>query len=116
MPQSLSRMAAASFTPSPMKPTAWPRPRRLRTTRAFWAGESLAKTLASCTRAASSSSPRRSTSSPVSTPSTGMPMLRQTCSATRAESPVRTLVATPCAASARMASAELALGGSRNAR
>ena len=40
----------------------------------------------------------------------GMPMLRQTCSATRAESPVRTLVATPCAASARMASAELAFG------
>ena len=44
IPQSDAPMAAASFTPSPMKPTTWPSPLSAATTRAFWEGESLAKT------------------------------------------------------------------------
>ena len=116
IPQSLSRMAAASFTPSPMYATACPRLRRVRTTRAFWAGESLAKMLASWTATESCSSVMSSTSVPVRTRSAGMPMARQTWAATRAESPVRTFVDTPCAVSARTAAAELCLGGSRKAR
>ena len=86
------------------------------TTRAFWSGESFANTVVVRTRSESSASPMPSTSLPVSTPVTGMPMARHTCTATPAESPVSTRVWMPRASSARTAAAAVSFGGSRNAR
>ncbi len=73
--------------------------------RSLWAGVSFAKTLCVSAACASSASFMRSTSAPSSTPFGSRPTSRQILAVTSSLSPVSTLTATPCAASALSAGA-----------
>ncbi len=115
MPMSAVRNAGASLMPSPMKPTTWPLAFKSRTMRSLWEGVSLAKTLCDSTASASTLSLMRSMSLPSSTPCCSSPTSRQILAVTSSLSPVSTLTATPCSASALMAGAVDSFGGSRKA-
>jgi hypothetical protein len=98
-----------------MKPTVWPRRLSAWTTRAFWSGESLAKTVVRSAISSRAESEVPSMSLPLTTRSTWRPTSRQTLAATVALSPVRTFTATPFSWRRRMASAAESFGGSRKA-
>ena len=116
MPTSAACRATASLTPSPRKATSTPPRRASFTNRDFCSGPTRPKIVVPGMAAASASSSRRSISAPLSTPSTGRPMSRQTLAATVPLSPVMTLTLTPSPPSVAMAAAASALGRSTNVR
>ncbi len=110
-PMSAVRSAAASLTPSPVMAATWPLALSARTTRTLCSGDTRAHTPMPSMRRASSSSSKRSRSSPLTT-SPSMPSERAMAPAVEAWSPVIIFTSMPAWWHSAMAARASSRGGS----